>query len=127
MNVCLVNQIEQTSPDGDKMTTSKSQIQRFFAGKSIFITGSTGFLGSVLLEKLLRCCPDIKRVYLLIREKKGVDIQQRFKTLVNTKVSRFNFRNQNRKFFFSVLVPVLTLVTLLGCFYFYFSTAQNWD
>ncbi|KAK6633635.1 hypothetical protein RUM44_004242 [Polyplax serrata] len=78
--------MEQTSPDGDKMTTSKSQIQRFFAGKSIFITGSTGFLGSVLLEKLLRCCPDIKRVYLLIREKKGVDIQQRFKTLVNTKL-----------------------------------------
>ena len=33
-------------------------------------TGATGFLGSVILEQLLRLCPSV-RVYLLIREKRG--------------------------------------------------------
>jgi len=31
--------------------------------------GGTGFLGKVLIEKLLRSCPDISVIYLLIREK----------------------------------------------------------
>lgn len=39
----------------------------FYVGKSIFITGATGFLGKVLLEKLLRQVPDLLSVYLLIR------------------------------------------------------------
>lgn len=84
---------DKTSVDDDNMECN-SPIQEFFSGKSVFLTGSTGFLGSVLLEKLLRCCPEIKKIYLLIREKKGVDIQQRFKKLVNTKVS------DHWKFFF---------------------------
>jgi HAD superfamily hydrolase (TIGR01490 family) len=36
------------------------------SGKSIFITGSTGFLGTALVEKLLRTVPDC-RLYLLTR------------------------------------------------------------
>ena len=38
-----------------------------FAGKSIFITGVTGFVGKVLLEKVLRSVPTVERIYLLIR------------------------------------------------------------
>ncbi|EFN66892.1 Fatty acyl-CoA reductase 1 [Camponotus floridanus] len=48
----------------------KTPIQKFYAGQSIFITGSTGFLGKILIEKLLRSCPDISTMYLLIRPKK---------------------------------------------------------
>lgn len=34
-----------------------SEISRFFDGKSIFITGATGFIGKQIIEKLLRSCP----------------------------------------------------------------------
>nr|XP_054762145.1 uncharacterized protein LOC129268642 isoform X2 [Lytechinus pictus] len=39
----------------------------FYAGKTLMITGATGFIGKVMLEKLLRCCPDIRKVFLLVR------------------------------------------------------------
>ncbi|KRT84622.1 epimerase, partial [Oryctes borbonicus] len=44
--------------------------------RTIFITGGTGFLGKVLIEKMLRCM-EPKRIYLLIREKKGKDPKER--------------------------------------------------
>ncbi|XP_037469249.1 fatty acyl-CoA reductase 1-like [Triticum dicoccoides] len=39
----------------------------YFGGKSILITGSTGFLGKVLVEKILRVQPDVKKLFLLVR------------------------------------------------------------
>ncbi|XP_025821567.1 fatty acyl-CoA reductase 1-like isoform X2 [Panicum hallii] len=39
----------------------------YFRGKSILIIGSTGFLGKVLVEKILRVQPDVKKLFLLIR------------------------------------------------------------
>ncbi|XP_067615672.1 putative fatty acyl-CoA reductase CG5065 isoform X2 [Eurosta solidaginis] len=51
----------------------KSEIAEWYSGKSILITGATGFMGKVLVEKLLRSCSGIKKIYLLIRSKKGVD------------------------------------------------------
>lgn len=47
-------------------------IPEFFAGRDVLLTGATGFMGKVLLEKLLRCCPDIRRMYILVRPKRGV-------------------------------------------------------
>jgi len=55
----------------------KSTIGEFYRDRSVFITGATGFLGKVLVEKLLRSCPGIKTLYLLIRPKSGHDIQTR--------------------------------------------------
>lgn len=73
-----------------KMESSK--IQQFFAGSSIFITGATGFLGKLLMEKILRNCPDTEKVYILIREKKGKSIGKRFEELLDNVVSfLFNF------------------------------------
>jgi fatty acyl-CoA reductase len=37
-----------------------------FSGHSVLITGATGYLGSLLLEQLLRLVPDIKKVYVLV-------------------------------------------------------------
>jgi len=51
----------------------------------VFITGGTGFIGKVLLEKLLRCT-DVKRVYLLIREKKGFSPEERLHQMFSAKL-----------------------------------------
>lgn len=68
-----------------------SQIAEWYSGKSILITGATGFMGKVLVEKLLRSCPDVKRIYLLIRSKKGVDPlirkDQFFKCVVSSQIT----------------------------------------
>ena len=44
-----------------------SETASFFAGKTLFVTGATGYLGKVLLEKVLWQLPQIRRIVLLIR------------------------------------------------------------
>ncbi|XP_016948142.1 fatty acyl-CoA reductase wat [Drosophila biarmipes] len=56
-----------------------TEIQRCFRSKTVFLTGATGFLGKVIIEKLLRTT-DVKRIYVLIRPKRGVEIQERIIT-----------------------------------------------
>lgn len=46
-------------------------IQKFYNDKTIFITGASGFMGKVLLEKLLYACSDMKEVFILMRPKRG--------------------------------------------------------
>lgn len=41
------------------------------------MTGGTGFLGKAIVEKLLRSCPNLSKIYLLVREKKGVTPNKR--------------------------------------------------
>lgn len=36
--------------------------------RNVLLTGGTGLVGKVTVEKLLRCCPDIGTVYLLTRD-----------------------------------------------------------
>lgn len=52
-------------------------IQNFYKDSVIFITGSTGFIGQLLVEKLLRSCSSLSTIYILVRNKKGKDIQSR--------------------------------------------------
>jgi len=60
-------------------------VQDFYTGKSVFITGSTGFMGKVLVEKLLRSTA-VSSVYLLIRPKRGVLTQDRLKDTLDSKL-----------------------------------------
>ena len=53
------------------------QVKEFYKGKSIMITGCTGYLAKITLEKLLRTCTDFKRIYVLIRAKQGMTLQAR--------------------------------------------------
>lgn len=46
-------------------------VSRQLAGKRVLITGTTGFLAKVLLEKLVRDVPDIKRFVLVLRASKA--------------------------------------------------------
>ncbi|XP_076655259.1 fatty acyl-CoA reductase wat-like isoform X2 [Halictus rubicundus] len=57
----------------------KSEIAEFYAGTNVLITGGTGFLGKLLIEKLLRSCPRITKIYMLVRPKKGKSPEERFK------------------------------------------------
>ena len=49
------------------------KVRDFYAGKTLLITGCTGFLGKVILEKILRSCPHVKKIILLVRPKKDVE------------------------------------------------------
>lgn len=50
---------------------SRTSVVEFYNGKNILITGATGFMGKVLVEKLLRDCPDVNTIYILVRMKRG--------------------------------------------------------
>lgn len=65
-------------------------IPEFFNNRDIFITGGTGFVGKVLIEKLLRSCP-IKRIFLMLRAKRSKSINERLEEIKNTPVSKFVF------------------------------------
>jgi nucleoside-diphosphate-sugar epimerase len=43
----------------------------YYSGKTLLVTGATGLVGKVLLETLLRELSDVKRVYVMIRPRKG--------------------------------------------------------
>lgn len=65
-------------------TNKKSDIQTFFNGSTVFITGASGFLGKLLLEKLLWSCKDTKKIYILLRTKKDKDPEKRFHEIFDT-------------------------------------------
>ena len=58
-------------------------ICQFYAGKCIFITGVTGFMGKVLLHKLLDSCPMLESIYVLIRPKRNELPQVRLDKLLD--------------------------------------------
>ncbi|XP_011861554.1 PREDICTED: putative fatty acyl-CoA reductase CG8306 [Vollenhovia emeryi] len=82
-----------------------SHVTDFYNGKSVFVTGGTGFVGVCLIEKLLRCCPDVENIYLLIRPKKEKQIAERLEEL--TKNSVFNrLREEKQTDLFKKLIAV---------------------
>eukprot|EP01060_Flectonema_neradi_P023021 TRINITY_DN3124_c0_g2_i1.p1 TRINITY_DN3124_c0_g2~~TRINITY_DN3124_c0_g2_i1.p1 ORF type:complete len:563 (+),score=120.34 TRINITY_DN3124_c0_g2_i1:47-1735(+) len=88
-----------------------------YRGQHIFITGSTGFVGKVLVEKILRCLPGVEKIYLLIREKKDVKPKDRLqKELLDSaamnKLREIHGGEENfNKFAHSKLVPVVGSLT----------------
>lgn len=71
-----------------------SKIQSFYNDKTAFLTGATGFVGKILLEKLLRTC-HVKRIYVLMRAKKDISAADRleeiFKAPVSTTLNIYTF------------------------------------
>ncbi|XP_017060597.2 fatty acyl-CoA reductase wat-like [Drosophila ficusphila] len=63
----------------------QSDIQQFYKDKTVFVTGGTGFLGKVIIEKLLRST-DVKRIYFLVRKKKDENVESRFEVWKNAPV-----------------------------------------
>jgi fatty acyl-CoA reductase len=71
-----------------KMLAEKnSSIKNFLKDKNVFVTGGFGFVGKLLVEKLLK--NEVKKIYLMARSKKGKSIEERFKKFLNEPVSEF--------------------------------------
>ena len=66
-----------------------SEIKKIFEDSQILVTGGTGFLGQLLIEKLLRTCNNLRRIYIIVRPKKGKNQQERLKELFDGYVSIF--------------------------------------
>lgn len=56
-----------------------SPIRDFLRGKTVFLTGGFGFIGKLLVQKLLEC--DVKRIYMMVRGKKGKSVEDRLEVL----------------------------------------------
>ncbi|XP_068986780.1 putative fatty acyl-CoA reductase CG5065 [Bombus flavifrons] len=67
----------------NKGLNKTSSLEEFYAGSGILVTGATGFVGKGLLEKLIRICPRIAAIFILIRPKTNETIEQRFKKLID--------------------------------------------
>lgn len=78
-----------TLEENDKLPGSN--VQEFYRDATVFITGGTGFMGKMLIEKISRSCPHFKHIYLLIRNKKGKAVSERIDAIFEDRVSiRFN-------------------------------------
>ncbi|XP_045458029.1 fatty acyl-CoA reductase wat-like [Melitaea cinxia] len=66
-----------------KGKADKTDIQKFYKDQCVFVTGGTGFLGKVLIEKLLRSCGDLDTIYVLVRPKKGKDPMTRIHDMLD--------------------------------------------
>ena len=74
-----------TSADVIDASDTRSPICDYLRDKTVFVTGGLGFLGKLLVEKLLRC--NVKKIYLLVRDKKGKSIFERLQILMEDPVS----------------------------------------
>uniref|UniRef100_A0A336LU08 Fatty acyl-CoA reductase n=1 Tax=Culicoides sonorensis TaxID=179676 RepID=A0A336LU08_CULSO len=93
MSVQKINSIEGFS----------SPVKEFYKNKTIFLTGGTGFLGQIIIEKLLRCC-EIDKLYILIRSKRGKSWQERIQDICADPL--FNTVKQQNPLFYEKIVCV---------------------
>ncbi|KAL0369545.1 UNVERIFIED_CONTAM: Fatty acyl-CoA reductase 3 [Sesamum angustifolium] len=71
------------------------EIVQYFEDKTLFISGATGFLARMALEKILHVQPKVKKIFVLIRAKPEMSIQQRLQDeILNLEL----FRVVNEKF-----------------------------
>eukprot|EP00051_Salpingoeca_urceolata_P014934 m.190660 g.190660 ORF g.190660 m.190660 type:complete len:534 (+) comp18238_c0_seq3:853-2454(+) len=61
-------------------------IAEFYSGRSVLVTGATGFIGKVVVYKLLQMAPDLRTVYLLVRPKKDLSAHDRVSMLTESDV-----------------------------------------
>ncbi|CAH0581580.1 unnamed protein product [Chrysodeixis includens] len=90
-NRCLFSgksQITRNKEESKCVQPVRSQVSiaDFYAGKSVFITGVTGFVGKVCVEKLLYSCKDIDKVFVLVRDKKDESVSKRIDKIIDSPV-----------------------------------------
>ena len=61
-------------------------INQYYRDKDVLITGATGFVGKLLIEKLLYSCDRLNKIYCVIREKNGYSAEERLNEIISCKV-----------------------------------------
>src|ERR687893_1687274 len=61
-----------------KAQRTMPMLDEAYQGKAVLLTGGTGFLGTALVEKMLRSLPSLGRLYLLIRPSREKGAKERF-------------------------------------------------
>ncbi|XP_061898507.1 fatty acyl-CoA reductase 1 [Entelurus aequoreus] len=79
-------------------------IPEYYEGKNVLITGATGFMGKVLLEKLLRSCPGVNAVYVMVRSKAGQNPQARVTDMISSKL--FGRLQEEQPYFAEKIIAV---------------------
>ncbi|XP_016577922.1 fatty acyl-CoA reductase 3 isoform X2 [Capsicum annuum] len=57
-----------------------ASVLKFLENRSILVTGATGFIAKIFVEKILRVQPNVKKLYLLLRAQDNNAALQRFNT-----------------------------------------------
>ncbi|CAN4107247.1 unnamed protein product [Withania somnifera] len=57
-----------------------TSVLKFLENRTILVTGATGFLAKIFVEKILRVQPNVKKLYLLLRAADDKSAMQRFNT-----------------------------------------------
>ncbi|KAL7027650.1 hypothetical protein ACKWTF_005508 [Chironomus riparius] len=86
-----------------------NSVQEFYKDKTIFITGGSGFMGKVLIEKLLYSCSDLKEVIVLMRPKRGKTAMQRVEDF--SKLALFKRIMEEKPEVMKKIVPVWGEIT----------------
>jgi fatty acyl-CoA reductase len=88
-----------------------SNVLGFLKDKNILVTGSTGFLGKIFMEKILRAQPGINCIYVLLRAEDVESAKNRFKKEVMSlelfKILREQHGDNFESFIFQKVVPVV--------------------
>ncbi|GBP85823.1 Putative fatty acyl-CoA reductase CG5065 [Eumeta japonica] len=71
----------------EELQAMPDRIADAFTDLTLLITGGTGFMGKVLVEKLLRKAPKVKKMILMVRPKKLKTPKQRIEEMLNDPVS----------------------------------------
>ncbi|MES2263381.1 MAG: SDR family oxidoreductase [Pseudomonadota bacterium] len=91
---------------------ARLNVQAALAGKRVLLTGGTGFLAKVVLEKLIRSVPEIGGIILLIRAgHDGVDARARFASEIATSSIFDRLRTERPQFlqrFFADKIECIT-------------------
>ncbi|ETN87152.1 hypothetical protein NECAME_00011, partial [Necator americanus] len=80
------------------------RVKDVYSERCILLTGSTGFLGKVLVEKILWSIPNVGRIFLLIRPARGMSPKERLEKVLQDPL--FNRIRDNKPHMLSKLVPV---------------------
>lgn len=70
------------------MDPSAESVRAFYRGKTLFMTGATGFVGRFLVYKVLKDL-DVKRIYICLRTKKGLTVDERERQFKDLELFRY--------------------------------------